>query len=163
MRRKELEITDPAVSRQLLERNEVCRLGMYDGSRPYVLPVNFVLRPPEPDDGGHIILYVHSANAGKKLDVLSAFPSLCVEVDEPGEIAAGDGPCDTSHSYLSLIGFGRASICTAPGEKAGALSLITEKYTGCSHGFNASEIESVTVIKIILTEITVKGKLPLGG
>ena len=51
----------------------VGRLGMVDGSTPYVVPISYAYR-----DGD---IYAHSAQ-GRKLDALRAHPEVCFEVDD---------------------------------------------------------------------------------
>ena len=40
MRRKEREVTDIAEIRAFLDECKVCRVGFFDGERPYIVPMN---------------------------------------------------------------------------------------------------------------------------
>ncbi|MGH1548784.1 pyridoxamine 5'-phosphate oxidase family protein [Leifsonia poae] len=56
----------------LLEQQMVGRLGMIDGSVPYVVPISYAYREGD--------VYAHSAQ-GRKLSALRARPEVCFEVD----------------------------------------------------------------------------------
>ncbi len=58
MRRKDKEITDPKIISEILDLSEICRLGMVDDGRAYIVPVNYAHK-----DGA---IYIHSAMHGKK-------------------------------------------------------------------------------------------------
>jgi uncharacterized protein len=66
MRRDEKEIGYPREVRAILERARVVRVAMVDGARPYLVPLSFAL------DGDDLVL--HSAQEGRKLDVLRRNP-----------------------------------------------------------------------------------------
>lgn len=60
-------------ARELLERNNLGRLGCCDNGQPYVVPINYWF------DGEHV--YIH-ALPGRKIDALRAHPQACLQVDE---------------------------------------------------------------------------------
>ena len=62
MHRNDKEIKDVAAIEGVLRAAKVCRLGLCDGDRPYVVALCFGY------DGD--ALYFHSAGQGKKLDIL---------------------------------------------------------------------------------------------
>lgn len=66
----------------------VGRLGMVEGSTPYVVPISYAYR-----DGD---IYAHSAQ-GRKLAALRAHPDVCFEVDD----------VTTVDDWCSVIGWGR--------------------------------------------------------
>ena len=103
MRRGDKEIVDQAELHRILDEAKVMRLGMLDGERPYVVPLNFAR------DGDEI--WFHAAQAGRKLDCLRAAPAVCVEADRLLEIHTGPSACDDWTSYYeSVIGSGTAEI-----------------------------------------------------
>ena len=77
MRRKDREVTDLGAIERIIGDCKVLRLGMVDGRRPYVVPLNFGfdLR------GGVLELYCHSAPEGRKVEVLRRNPEVCFEMD----------------------------------------------------------------------------------
>ena len=66
MRRKDLEITEPAAIRAVLEDCPYCHVGLRDGEKVYVLPLNFGFAGKD----GKYTLYFHSAKEGRKIDLL---------------------------------------------------------------------------------------------
>src|SRR5690349_9456194 len=66
------ELTNEQIE-QVLTRNIFGRLGCVNGSRSYVVPINYVY------DGKHII--AHSM-PGLKIDMMRSNPEVCFEVDE---------------------------------------------------------------------------------
>jgi len=158
MRRKDKQIQDRQVLEELLSGAPVCRIGLAPaaGSRaadpyagyPFVVPVHFVH-----SDGR---IFVHSARAGKKIDMLRSNPRVCVEIDEYLGLKTAEKACNYGTRFRSLIAFGRARIVQAVEEKRRALQLLMDKYAGRSFDFTAPEIEKVEIIEIRLEEITGK-------
>jgi hypothetical protein len=91
MRRSDREITDRAELLRILAEARVCRVAMSDHDRPYLVPLAFAL------DGEDIVL--HSARAGRKLDILRRNPAVCFEVEEGVEIDVGPSPCATGMRF----------------------------------------------------------------
>ena len=150
MRRSDKEIVDREELHRILDEALVVRLGMLDGDRPYVVPLNFAR---EGDD-----LWFHSATAGRKLDCLLAAPAVCVEADRLIKLQTGPSACDdwTSH-YESVIGFGTAEIVEDEAAKRHGLRAIMSKYSG--HGdweLSGSSVESTAVVRVRLEALTGK-------
>ena len=90
MRRNDREITDEAALERIIESCDCCHLGLWDGSHPYVVPMNFGFQR----DGKDWIFYFHSTKEGKKLDLIRAYPHAGFEMDtshtlKPHETACG--------------------------------------------------------------------------
>jgi nitroimidazol reductase NimA-like FMN-containing flavoprotein (pyridoxamine 5'-phosphate oxidase superfamily) len=160
MRRREKEIHSRKVLNELLSTAPVCRIGLASGAPgaslegenrqdyPYVVPLHFV------HDQGRI--YIHSARAGKKIEMLKSNPRVCVEIDEFLELKTAEKACAYGTRFRSLIAFGTARIVEAAEQKRRALQLFMKKYTGKSFGFSDREIESVAIIEIRIEEVTGK-------
>ena len=85
MRRKDKEISDTKEIEEIIKRAKVCRLAMTDENRPYMVPLCFGY-----SEG---VLYFHSANRGKKLDILNKNNRICFEFDIELELVPGEeGP-----------------------------------------------------------------------
>ena len=78
MNRKDRAITDQTDCIQLLRRCDTLRLGLWDSAMPYVVPVSFGMEVID----NQIMLYIHGAARGKKVDCLTQHPQVCVEGDE---------------------------------------------------------------------------------
>lgn len=151
MRRKDRLIEDPAIIGDILAQARVCRLGLVDGDRPYVVPLNFGIRDRT--------VYFHSAKQGRKLELIKANPRVCFEVDQEGELLVGERACKFGYSYRSLIGFGIAEIIEDREEKLQGLNIILDHYAEGPHVFKDKDVDTVAVIKVTLDEISAKGNM----
>lgn len=119
----EIESKDDCLSEmeKILNRAEVGRIALYDGSMPYIVPLNFLYKD------GKIIF--HCAWEGKKLDIISMNPNCCFEVDEyMGEVGYHyEARCHLD--YDSVLAFGRAKIENDEEYKVELLQLMSEKYS----------------------------------
>ena len=156
MRRKDKQMQDRQLLEEILRDSPVCRIGLAPEAEagnprdnyPYVVPVHFVHA-----DGR---IYVHSARAGRKIDMLRRNPRVCVEIDEYLGLKTAEKPCKYSNRFRSLIAFGTARIVQSVEEKRRALQLLMEKYAGRSFDFDGQAIGTVEIIEIPLEEITGK-------
>jgi hypothetical protein len=151
MRRHEREIREETEIHEILEKALVCRLGLYDGRYPYVVPLNYGYR-----DGR---LYFHSAREGRKIDILRNNDRVCIEVDIDSRIVQGDAPCRWTAKYRSVIGFGRARIVDGETEKIAALEIIMAHYGGGGGEYDVKSLKLTTVIEVVLESMTGKQSL----
>jgi len=156
MRRGDKGIVDVDELHRILDEALVMRLGMLDGSRPYVVPLNFAR---EGDD-----LWFHAAKAGHKLDCLRTSPAVCVEVDRLITVKSGPSACDDwTCRYESVIGFGAAEIVDDEAAKRRGLRAIMRKYSGRDDwDFGDASVTSTAVVRIRLESLTGK-RSPAGG
>jgi len=139
MRRGDKEIVDRKELHRILDEAMVVRLGMLDGERPYVVPLNFAREGDE--------LWFHAAKAGRKLDCLRAAPAVCVEADKLITLHTGPSACDDWTSYYeSVIGFGTAEIVEDEATKLHGLRAIMRKYSGRDDWEFAGESVSKTAV-----------------
>jgi len=149
MRRSDKEIKEPDEIKRLLQEPSVCRIAMADGNTPYIVPVNFAVA-----DG---VLYLHSAKTGRKIEILRKNPSVCFEMDVPGDLVEGDKACQWGMKYKSLIGFGKAVFLESGSEKKKALDLLMKKYAGRNDYSYADEaLDKVQVIGISIDSVSGK-------
>jgi hypothetical protein len=156
MRSGKKEIVDREELHRILDEAMVMRLGMIDGERPYVVPLNFVREGEE--------LWFHAAKAGHKLDCLRAAPIVCVEVDNFIRLRTGPRACDDwSSDYESVIGFGTAEIVETAAEKLRGLRALMRKYSGRDNWeFPDASVRGTAVVRIRLESLTGK-RSPAGG
>ncbi len=146
MRRKEKEIKE---IEQIFKEAHTCRLGLFDGKIPYIVPMNFGYR----DD----ILYFHSALSGRKIDILNRNPDVCFEIDIPGEPVTSENACNWSMPFKSIIGEGRVSFIDDKKEKADALNIIMGHYSGKTNWeFNQKMMNKTLVFKVKVESISSK-------
>ncbi len=129
-------------------------MGLSDGDSPYVVPVCFGFK----DD----TLYFHSAQEGKKIEILRKNNKVCFEMDIDTKLIEGEKGCDWGIQYTSIIGFGRASFIEDIEEKKKALQVLLEHYSDKSYEFPEPSLGQVAVIKIQVESMTGKKTVPGG-
>ena len=153
MRRPDREITHIPDILAVIDRCDVCRLGLSQDDRPYIVPMNFGYEYA----GGRLTLYFHCAQEGMKLDILRANPSACFEMDVAHKLREGFQPCEYGMSYESVIGFGRISVCDDRLEKEKGLRLLMKQYVpGRIFTFTGRQLASVAVLKLSAESFTGK-------
>ena len=151
MRRQEREIRDEAEIQEILEKGFVCRLGLYDGQYPYVVPLNYGYR-----NGS---MYFHCAREGKKTDILKKNGRVCIEVDIDFRVVRGETPCRWTAKYRSVIGFGRARIIDDEREKKAGLDVIMAHYGGQGGEYDEKSLQRTCVIEVVIENMTGKQSL----
>lgn len=152
MRRKDREITSQEEIIKILSKCKVCRIAMVDGSRPYVVPMNFGVTV----ENDKIVVYLHGATEGRKLRILQQNANICFEVDCEHHLTEADEPCGYGYNFASVVGEGTAEILTDPAEKAKGLTVLMAHQTGKEFFFAAPQTNTVSMIKIVLDKISGK-------
>lgn len=124
MRRSDREVTDIPTLLSWLDSFDVCRIGMVDEGKAYIVPVNF----------GYVYengltLYFHSAKAGRKMDILKAHPDVCFEMDGKHVLKDADIACDVTMDFVSVMGEGTIEFITDLEAKKAALTHILRHQT----------------------------------
>ena len=148
MRRNEKEIKDPAALRAVIQQSMVCRVGLSDGNRPYIVPLCFGY-----EDG---FLYFHAAHEGRKIEIIKKNNCVCFEFEANAEIVEEQQACDWSMRYQSVIGFGTAVFLDDVEEKRRALQIIMRQYSNRSFSFPEHSLASTTVIRVAIESMTGK-------
>jgi nitroimidazol reductase NimA-like FMN-containing flavoprotein (pyridoxamine 5'-phosphate oxidase superfamily) len=148
MRRADKEIADRGEIDKILRKATVCRLGLVDGTIPYIVPLSFGY------DGN--TLYFHSAREGKKIDLLKRNPVVCFEFDVDAEPVPAETSCGWTMRYRSVVGSGTASFVEDPGGKSAALEIIMRQYADGPYGFPAEMLRKIAVIRVAIGEISGK-------
>jgi len=148
LRRQEKEIADRAVIDSILHRATICRLGLADGSDPYVVPLCFGY------DGRS--LFFHSALSGRKIDMIKRNSRVCFEVDVDQEIVGGAKACGWTMKYKSAIGFGRAILIHDPAEKEKGLQILMRHYSDGAFTMPKAALDKTLVIKVEIESVTGK-------
>jgi nitroimidazol reductase NimA-like FMN-containing flavoprotein (pyridoxamine 5'-phosphate oxidase superfamily) len=152
MTKRELQITDEAGIRHILDEAKVLYLSMCDGDEPYVVPMNYGYCLED----GKLVIYLHSAVQGKKLDIIRANPKVFFAMDCDRQPFAGQVACQYGLSYSSLMGRGNARIIEDVEEKNKAMSILMQTQTGKEFSFNERLVSIVAVIRIDVAEFTAK-------
>ena len=154
--RREREVTDLEEIIGILNRAKIVHVGMIDGNRPYVVPMNYGYTL----ENGKLTLYLHGAKEGRKLDILRENPNVFIEIDTDIVPFEGHTACHYGICYSSVMGEGTAEIVEDSEEKKEALSILMKTQTEKDFTFTDRMVSIVTVIKIHVDEFTAK-KRPL--
>ncbi len=152
MRRKDREITDRSRIIRIIEQCRVCRIGMTDKDRPYIVPMNFGYE----DKDNALTLFFHSAPEGRKIDLLKTNCRVCFEADCGHELVESDDACKNGFLYESVTGEGNAVFITEKDEKKDALNRIMMHQCGRNFVFNDDSVKNVAVFKIEVTAVSGK-------
>ncbi len=133
----------------VLKNGNFCRLGMAVSNQPYVVTINYGY-----DDD---YIYFHSAQKGKKVEMIAINPNVCFEIDYGGEIYSNKNACNWGTKFRSLIGFGMAELITDEKEKIDGLKTIMKKYSGTrKHDFNEHVVDHTNIYRIRLDNVTTR-------
>jgi uncharacterized protein len=148
MRRKDKEITDPAIVREILEKSFICRIGLLDGDRPYIVPMNYGF-----SEG---VLFFHSARVGKKIELISKNNRVCFEIEYAAEVIRNDQSCAWSTRYRSVIGYGILEIITDAEEKKKGLDVIMAHNGKRDNHYHEPYVARIVILKLTIDQISGK-------
>jgi len=150
--KRECAVTDPEQIRHILDTAKVLHLGLSVSDEPYVVPMNYGYTMEE----GKLVLYLHSAVKGKKLDMMRANPKVFFSIDCDRMPFEGRVACQYGLVYSSIMGRGTATIVEDVEEKKQAMSILMKTQTGKDFTFEDRLVSIVAVIRIDVTEFTAK-------
>ena len=152
MTRRERQVTDPEQIRRILDTARVLHLGLAVDNEPYVVPLNYGYVMEE----DKLVIYLHSAQRGKKLDMLRANPNVFFEMDCDRMPFESKLPCQYGMVYSSIMGRGVATIVEDVEEKKQAMTLLMKTQSGKDFTFEDRLVSIVAVIRIDVEEYTAK-------
>lgn len=155
MRRDDREVSDINEINDILTRCDTIRVGMNGGGYPYIIPMTFGSELVD----GKLVIYFHSAGAGRKWEILNKDPRVCVEADLYYRVEKRDNG-DITAIYESVIGTGDAQLLTEQQDRVNALKVMLAKYK--ESGFPVTSckgLKEVEVFRIVLNEVSGKHNL----
>ena len=152
MTKRERQITDEKQILDILDTAKILHLGLAVDNEPYVVPMNYGYTMED----GKLVLYLHSAVRGKKLDMIRENPRVCFEMDCDLVPFEGKVPCQYGLAYSSLMGRGTARIVEDVEEKKKAMSILMKTQTEKDFLFEDRLVSIVAVIRIDVLEYTAK-------
>ena len=157
MRRKDREITSVEEKLEVIKECMVCRLGMVTEGYPYIVPMNYGYSYEDEQ----LVLYFHSANEGKKLDILKNNSTICFELDCEHQLVEGNIACEYGYKYASVIGFGTVEFLDTKEQKIKALNYLMKQQTkkDSNHEFSDAHLQAVTVFQVLVSSYTGKRKV----
>ena len=152
MTKRERQVTDEKQIMAVLDEGKVLHLGLAVNDEPYVVPMNYGYT----HENGKLVVYLHSAVRGKKLDMMRANPKVFFEIDCDRMPFEGKLPCQYGMVYSSVMGKGIATIVEDVEEKMKAMTILMKTQTGKDFTFNEKLVSIVAVIRIDVEEYTAK-------
>ena len=152
MTKRERQITDENQIMAILDAGKVLHLGLAVDNEPYVVPMNYGYTK----ENGKLVMYLHSAVRGKKLDMIRINPKVFFEIDCDLVPFESDLPCQYGLSYSSVMGKGIARIVDDVEEKKKAMSVLMKTQTGKDFTFEDRLVSIVAVIRIDVEGYTAK-------
>jgi nitroimidazol reductase NimA-like FMN-containing flavoprotein (pyridoxamine 5'-phosphate oxidase superfamily) len=149
MRRADKEIVHLDTILKIVRDCEVCRLGLAVDGEPYVVPVSFGF------DGEAV--FFHTANEGKKIDMMTANPRVCVQFERNIKLVTDDNdPCSWTFNFESVIGFGTVVELVSDEEKAHGLNRIMQHYSKRDWSYGGPRLRATRVWRVDLEVLTGK-------
>ena len=150
--KRENRVTDPEQICRILDTAKVLHLGLAVDNEPYVVPMNYGYTMEE----GKLVLYLHSAVKGRKLDMMQTNPNVFFSIDCDRMPFEGKLPCQYGLVYSSVMGRGTATIVEDVEEKKQAMTILMKTQTGKDFSFEDRLVSIVAVIRIDVAEYTAK-------
>ena len=152
MTKRERQITDEMQIQQILDKGKVLHLGLSVNDEPYVVPMNYGYTR----ENGKLVMYLHSAVRGKKLDMIRQNPKVFFAIDCDIQPFEGKLPCQYGMVYSSVMGKGIAKIVEDVEEKKKAMTVLMKTQTGKDFTFEDRLVSIVAVIRIDVEAYTAK-------
>jgi hypothetical protein len=148
MRKTEQEIKDAAAVEDIIIRAQVCRVGLCENGRPYIVPLCFGYKDRA--------LYFHCAREGRKLDIIRKNNIVCFEMDTDQELVKGEKACKCNMKYRSVIGFGKAELIEDTEGKRTALDIIMQHYFEGSFEYPQEHVNKTAIVRVGIESMTGK-------
>jgi nitroimidazol reductase NimA-like FMN-containing flavoprotein (pyridoxamine 5'-phosphate oxidase superfamily) len=133
---------------EIIKRCDICHIAMVDrNDKPYVLPFNFGYKDGE--------IFLHSAQKGKKIDVLKKNNNVCVAFSTDYQLRFRDEhvACSYSWKYRSVLAYGKVEFITDFDKKVEALNTVMANYTEREFKFNDPAVNDVNCWKVIIEKL----------
>lgn len=149
MRRKDREITETSEILKIMKQCDSCSVAVFDQEFPYVIPMNFGVEY----QNGEVSLYFHSAEIGKKLDLIRKNGNVAFEMSCSHRLVTGESACSFTMEYESVCGNGHMEILDDEA-KVKALNLLMSHYVNDqSFNFEESVLKKVVVMRLRVNEL----------
>lgn len=126
MRKGTREITDRDALLKTIQGMDVIRLAFNDEGKIYIVPLNFGMA----EENGGLVLYMHGAKAGRKIDLIKRNGYAAFEMDGNHELVNNEVGCDHTFLFDSIIGDGKIEVLEDFDAKKAGLKVIMKGLTG---------------------------------
>lgn len=153
MRRKDREVKDFEIIKQIIDECNVIRIGLTDEDMyPYIVPMNFAYEIKEEK----IYFYLHGAMAGRKYELMKKNSVCSFEMDCSHKMKFIYETMDVTMAYKSVMGKANIEFLEDK-KKQEALDLLMKRDKRTENfDYNKSIIPHTAVIKLTVTEYTGK-------
>ena len=151
MRRADREVTDVDGMIDIIDHCKVCHIAMTDGKWPYIVAMNFAYSY----ENGQLVIYLHSAKEGKKLDLLKKDNRVTFEMDCGHNFILYEERMSCTMGYESVIGHGTVEFLPEE-EKLDGLKILMRHYHAEDFKFNTKPVKVTTVMRMTILDMTGK-------
>ena len=133
---------------RIIGQCDVCNLAMTDlDNHPYVIPMNFGY-------AGDTV-YLHSAQTGRKIDILRKNKRVCISFSTDHELRwqSEKVACSYSMRYRSVLAYGDVEFVEDHQDKIAALNVIMKNYTDREFKYNEPSLRDVAVFKVLVDQL----------
>lgn len=141
--------TDPEAIKDVLNRATVLWLALHDSQGPYCVPVNFAVDQDT--------IYIHSGRKGRKFEALCSGAPLSFSCAVDLDPKTGDGACEFSYRFKSVIGQGKPELLPETETERG-LDAITMKHAGELLPYKEKVVQKTAVFAISINSATARIK-----
>ena len=153
MRRADREVTDPVKIREIITSCDCCRLGLCDGERAYVVPLDFGFEERD----GRYVFYFHGAKEGRKMDLIRRTGWAAFEMDAGHEWVVSERAQETTSRFQCVMGGGPVTVLETAEEKRAGLLAILAHVTGRGQwDIGGAALENTQVFRLDAEELTCK-------
>ena len=149
MRRLDRAVTEQSAIDDVMDRAQLCRIGLVDKDGPYVVPVCFGFQGRS--------LFFHGASEGRKIDAIRLDPRVCFEATVDQELVVAENACGFTMRFCCVMGSGIAVMLADHGERRAGFDCIMRKYSkGSSFAYDAAILARTTVVRVDIKELSMK-------
>lgn len=156
MRQKNKEITNTKKLIEIIDKCDICRLAFFDNNYPYIIPLNFGYQHNSKEN--KLTLYFHSADKGKKLNLIENNNNVAFEMDCSTSLIKEEKPCNYTMEFESICGNGKVEILKDE-SKINGLKHIMKHYSNKNYdntNFSQKIVNSTVVFKLKVDKISGK-------
>lgn len=159
MRRKDREVKDFEVIKQIIDGCEIIRIGLSDEDRyPYIVPLNFGYEI----EGEQIYFYIHGAMAGRKYELMQKNGVCSFEMDCGHKLELLHEHKEVTMRYKSLMGKADIEFLTDEEKLHGIDRIMKRDERTRDFAYSKAPVVHTAVIRLKVTEYS--GKInPVSG
>ena len=127
---------------------ETCVIGLNDNGYPYLVPMNFGIDIEDEQ----VYLYFHSANDGKKIDLIKKDNRATFEMDCEHNFTLYEEKMSCAKGYASVIGHGTFEFVEEDKRKE-AFKILVRHYHDEDLEINKEKITKTTLLRLKVNDM----------